>query len=148
MSALATFCTRTALACTLAATASLAASPAFGQSAEYRRGYDRGYQDGLAASQAQGGPQRPGYPGGGWRPSGISVADARYGAQGSYCDATPAVRNALQGPQERGVLADNSLCGDPASNRSKALTVTYSCQGRAMQRSTVREGEVFYFRCR
>lgn len=157
MSVFVTRFARTAWACTLAAAAGLAAFPAFSQSADYRQGYDRGYQDGIAAARGQRGEQPrpgPGYSGGSgggggnWRPSGISVADARYGTQGSYCDATPAVRDALRGPHQRGVLADNGLCGDPASNRPKALTVTYSCEGRQLQRATVREGDVFYFDCR
>ncbi|KAF1049407.1 hypothetical protein [Xylophilus sp.] len=138
---------RTALAGLALATAALSL-PAWGQSAEFRRGYDQGYRDGLAAAQQQQGGWRPGPPQG-WRAGGISIVEAHYGAQGSYCDAAPALRHALAGPQAGGgVLADNGLCGDPAANRPKALTVVYSCEGRPPQRATVREGDVFYFDCR
>jgi len=129
----------------LAAFAVVAAAScsAMAQSQEYRRGYDQGYRDGLAAAQNG---QRPGYreERGGFR---IEIEQADYGVRGAFCDARPAVRQALGRGSNFSVTASNNLCGDPAPGARKRLTVTYRCGNGGMQRAQADEGDALTLGC-
>ena len=111
------------------------------QSQEYRRGYDQGYRDGMAA--ARGG--QDGDHGGRDR---IEIERAEYGARGAFCDARPAVRQALGRGRNFSVTASNQLCGDPAPNARKRLSVTYRCGNGDVLRSQADEGNALTLSCR
>ncbi|KGF82746.1 hypothetical protein IA69_05620 [Massilia sp. JS1662] len=118
---------------------SAAATSAFAQSAEYRRGYDDGYAAGLR--EAGGGGRGEGR---GWR---IFVEDAEYGTHYASCDARRAVRHQIE--RNRGaVRADNQLCGDPAHGEPKRLRIVYRCGDSEAVRVVARENETVRLSCR
>ena len=122
------------IAAVLAFTA--ASTSAFAQSGEYRRGYEDGY----AAAQRgdRGGPSGWGH---------VRVEEADYGVRGAMCDA----RRAVRGEVERNggaVLAGNQLCGDPAVNAPKRLSIVYRCGDGEPVRVVAREGETLRLSCR
>jgi hypothetical protein len=118
---------------------SAAATSAFAQSAEYRRGYDDGFAAGQRASQGGPGP-RPGW-------GRIHVEEAEYGVRGAMCDARQAVRNALE--RDGGaVTANNRLCGDPAKGAQKRLSIIYRCGNSEPVRVVAREEETLRLSCR
>ena len=118
---------------------SAAATSAFAQSAEYRRGYDDGFAAGQRASQGGPGP-RPGW-------GRIHVEEAEYGVRGAMCDARQAVRNALE--RDGGaVTANNRLCGDPAKGAQKRLSIIYRCGDSEPVRVVAREEETLRLSCR
>jgi hypothetical protein len=122
----------------LAAASTAASTSAFAQSAEYRRGYDDGYAAGLRAARDDRGR--------GPRWGRLHVEEAAYGARGAMCDARQAVR---QEAERNGglVVAGNHLCGDPARNVQKRLTVVYRCGGDEPIRVTGRENETLRLEC-
>jgi hypothetical protein len=132
----------------LAAFAVVAAAScsAMAQSQEYRRGYDQGYRDGLAAAQNGG---RVGVREGyreerGYR---IEIEQADYGVRNAFCDARPAVRQAVGRGSNFSVTASNNLCGDPAPHSRKRLTVTYRCGNSGILRAQADEGEALTLSC-
>ena len=123
----------TALALTAAATS------AFAQSGEYRRGYEDGFAAGQRAARDDHG--RP--PGWG-RPH---IAEAEYGVRGAMCDAREAVREEVE--RNGGtVVADNRLCGDPANGAPKHLSIVYRCGDSEPLRVVARENETLRLSCR
>jgi hypothetical protein len=116
-----------------------ASTSAFAQSAEYRRGYEEGYAAGLRAAGDGGGR--------GSGRGGVRVESAEYGARGAMCDARRAVR---QEAERNGgaVVAGNHLCGDPAYNVEKRLSVVYRCGDDAPVRVIARENETLHLGCR
>ena len=115
---------------------SAAATSAFAQSAEYRRGYDDGYA--AAQREARGGDHRD------WR---VYVEDAEYGTHFASCDARRAVRNEIE--RNRGaVRASNQLCGDPARGEPKRLRIVYRCGDSEAVRVVAREDETVRLSCR
>ena len=104
----------------------------------YRRGYDDGYRAGQASVQVQ----SPGYF------DGIQIRDASYGDGPNRCDARNSLQGAVEGRRSADILANNDLCGDPAENRVKTLSVTYSCGNSAPLNTRVIEGQVMAIRCR
>jgi hypothetical protein len=118
---------------------SAAATSAFAQSAEYRRGFDEGFAAGQRASQGGPGP-RPGW-------ERLRVEEAEYGVRGAMCDARQAVRNALD--RDGGaVTANNRLCGDPARGAQKRLSIIYRCGDSEPVRVVAREEETLRLSCR
>jgi hypothetical protein len=116
---------------------SAAATSAFAQSAEYRRGYDDGYN--AALRETRGGGERRD-----WR---IFVEDAEYGTHFASCDARRAVRDSVE--RNRGaVLASNQLCGDPARGEPKRLRIVYRCGDSDAVRVVARENETVRLSCR
>ncbi len=128
------------------------AVPAFSQSPEYRRAYDQGYRDGVEAviSQAQAlvqaqGPARP-------RPpemlARIAILEASYGVQGAVCDARASVQQLVANHRSIEIMANNDLCGDPASGRPKRLFITYRCADGFEHRAVGPEGDGLVLSCR
>lgn len=138
-----------AVALLLAASAS-----AMAQSQEYRRGYDQGYRDGMAAAQGGGrggNGNYGGYGGYGGRDQGrfrIEIERAEYGVREGFCDARPAVMQALARGGNFSITAGNQLCGDPAPRKRKRLTVTYRCGDGEVQRGQADEGDALTLNCR
>ena len=127
---------------------SAAAAPALAQSREFIRGYEQGFLDGVAS--VQGGAGRPpGFPvQPGWRPGRLVILEAWFGLRnGPSCDARRTVQNIVDGRGVNEVYASTRLCGDPAPNRPKQLTVTFSCDNRPSMRLMVNEGQVMRFPC-
>jgi hypothetical protein len=123
------------------ATASTAASTsAFAQSAEYRRGYEDGYAAALRGDRGDRGDRGRGQ----W--GNVRVEEAQYGARRGACDARHAVRREVE--RNGTVLAGNHLCGDPAYNEEKRLTVVYRCGNDAPIQVTAREHETLRLSCR
>ena len=132
---------------------STAVSSASAQSREFMRGYELGFRDGVAS--VQGTPGRP--PGGppffppanpGWRPGRLVILDAWFGLRhGPSCDARHTIQAIVDGRGVNEVYASTRLCGDPAPNRPKQLTVTFSCDNRAAVSRTVNEGQFLRFPC-
>lgn len=130
-----------------------AASSASAQSREFMRGYEQGFRDGVAS--VQGGAGHP--PGGppffppaspGWRPGRLVILEAWFGLRhGPSCDARPTVQAIVDGRGVNEVYASTRLCGDPAPNRPKQLTVTFSCDNRPAMSRTVNEGQFLRFPC-
>lgn len=116
-----------------------ASTSAFAQSAEYRRGYEDGYSAGLRATHDDRGR------GQGW--GRMRIEEAVYGARGAMCDARHAVRREVD-RNGGAVLAGNHLCGDPAYNVEKRLSVVYRCGGEEPVRVIVRENEMLRLSCR
>jgi hypothetical protein len=124
------------IAAVLALTA--AATSAFAQSAEYRRGYEDGFAAGQrAARDDRGGPR-------GW--GRVHIEEAEYGVRGATCDARQAVRNEVE--RSGAVLVSNQLCGDPARGTGKILRVVYRCGDSEPVRVTAREHETLRLSCR
>ena len=116
---------------------SAAATSAFAQSAEYRRGYDDGYAAGLREAGGRG-DRRGGR---------VFVEDAEYGTHFASCDARRAVRYQVE--RNRGaVRADNQLCGDPAHGEPKRLRIVYRCGDSEAVRVVARENETVRLSCR
>lgn len=118
---------------------------AVAQSQEYRRGYEQGFRDGQAQAQGQGqgGPR-----GGGWHGRDrIEIEQADYGIRGAFCDARPAVRQAVGRGSNFSVTAGNQLCGDPAPRSRKRLTVTYRCGDSGPMRAQADEGDALTLNC-
>lgn len=118
----------------------VASTSAFAQSAEYRRGYDDGY----AAAQRDGRGDRGDR--GRWN-GGLRIEEAEYGTRNASCDARRAVRDAIERNGDS-VQVGNHLCGDPAYNAQKRLTVVYRCGNSESLRVTAREGETLRLGCR
>lgn len=117
------------------------ALPAMAQndSAAYRQGYDQGYRDGMqAAGQGRGNAPY----------GGIQIEQAYYGVDGMRCDARNSIQAAVQGRRAVDLVANNSLCGDPAEGRVKSLFVTYRCGNGQVVRNQVREDDILQIRCR
>jgi hypothetical protein len=80
------------------------------------------------------------------RGRGIRITSALYGVSNQSCQATRPVARSCDGQTSCSVRATNRLCGDPAQNVVKALTVSYNCHGRS--RSVTRaEGRSVSLRC-
>jgi hypothetical protein len=80
------------------------------------------------------------------RRDGLRILSAWYGIESRACDAERAVERICGGRTECTVPVTNRLCGDPAPNVVKVLTVTYACRG--MERTTTRwEGRHMGLRC-
>lgn len=80
------------------------------------------------------------------RRDGLRILSAWYGIENRACDAERAVERICGGRSECTVPVTNRLCGDPAPNVVKVLTVTYACRGR--ERTTTRwEGRHMGLRC-
>ena len=125
------------IAAILALTA--ASTSVFAQTAEYRRGYDDGYAAGQRAAR----DDRGRGPGGGR----LRVEEAEYGARGAMCDARQAVRQEVE-RNGGAVLVGNQLCGDPARNVQKRLSVVYRCGDSEPVRVIGRENETLRLSCR
>lgn len=80
------------------------------------------------------------------RQRGIHITDAFYGVDGRACEATRPVTRTCEGQSSCTVRATNRLCGDPAQNVVKVLTVYYDCHGRSRS-ITRREGSYVGLRC-
>lgn len=65
--------------------------------------------------------------------SGISIAQASYGAANKWCNATEDLIRKCNGQGRCVVHANNRLCGDPARNRFKELWVNYYCDNQAFE---------------
>jgi hypothetical protein len=117
------------------------AMPASAQndSAAFRQGYDQGYREGMEAAR-QGRGNAPG--------GMIRIEQAYYGVDAARCDARNSIQAAAQGRRSIDIVANNSLCGDPAEGRVKSLSVTYRCANGPSVRSRVREDGVLQIRCR
>lgn len=128
-----------AIACMTLATLSTAA---IAQSMEYRRGYDQGFRDGAAS--VQGGQQRHG----GYQGR-VVISEAIYGTRDRYCDARQTVQQIVDNsqPPHFDIRADNQLCGDPARDRVKQLSLRYRCGNGPEQRLSIRENEVVALNC-
>lgn len=131
----------------LAAVALLLATSAsaMAQSQEYRRGYDQGYRDGMAAAHGGWRGGRGAYDQGRFR---IEIERADYGVREGFCDARPAVMQALARGGNFSITAGNQLCGDPAPHKRKRLTVTYRCGDGELQRGQADEGDALTLHCR
>ncbi|MFC5461160.1 hypothetical protein [Massilia niabensis] len=132
---------RVAAVLALAAASASVSTSAFAQSAEYRRGYEDGYAAGLRAGGGDRGDRGRGQ---GW--GRVRVEEAQYGARRGMCDARQAVRREVE--RNGAVLAGNHLCGDPAYNEEKRLTVVYRCGDDAPLRVVAREHETLRLACR
>jgi hypothetical protein len=132
---------RFAAALALGAASIAAATPAFAQSAEYRRGYDDGYEAGQrAAGSGQGQGRNGGY-------ERIRIDQAEYGRRGAMCDARRSVIDSIE--RNNGVVVvDNRLCGDPIRSVEKRLRVTYRCGDSEPVRVVGQEGERLRLSCR
>jgi hypothetical protein len=115
---------------------------AFAQSTEYRRGYDQGYRDGIEAQSQQGQPGQQGGPRGR-----IHIEEARYGVRDATCDARDKVQQAVGWRRNVSIIANNELCGDPAPNRLKRLSITFRCGNEAALRTQTREGGTITMNC-
>ena len=127
---------------------SAAGTSASAQSREFMRGYEQGFRDGVASVQGGAGrpPGMPVHPG--WRPGRLVIEEARFGLfNGPSCDARRTVQNIVDGRGVNEVYASTRLCGDPAPNRPKQLTVTFRCDNRPALRRTVNEGQIMRFPC-
>ncbi|MBC7500386.1 MAG: hypothetical protein H7315_07800 [Herminiimonas sp.] len=113
------------------------AGSALAQSTEYRRGYDQGYRDGAEAQSGQQTGQGR-----------INIEEAIYGTGNAACDASQSLQNAAGRRRQLSIRVDNNLCGDPAENRPKRLSVTYRCGDGAAQRVQAREGTTLNINCR
>ena len=112
---------------------------AFAQSQEYRRGYDDGFraaQNGNQSSDDRGRGQR------------ISILEARYGRGGRVCDARRSVQNIVDQQGETTFEVNNNLCGDPAQNQTKTLSVTFQCGRSNPVRTSADETEGLRIACR
>jgi hypothetical protein len=56
---------------------------------------------------------------------GLLVLEARYGAQGTWADATTQVQHLVEGQTLSGVTGGGFGLGDPAFGKGKALLVVY-----------------------
>ncbi|MBC7502378.1 MAG: hypothetical protein H7315_18055 [Herminiimonas sp.] len=119
------------------------AGSAMAQSMEYQRGYDAGYRDG-AQAQAQADSNGRGYDSAGR----IEIEQAIYGTRDRSCDATQAVQAAIGRRAQVTLIADNRLCGDPAENQVKRLSIRYHCSNEASQRVRAMEEETVSLSCR
>lgn len=119
------------------------------QSQEFRRGYDQGYRDGMAAAQGGGrdwrGGDRGGNDQGRWR---MEIERAEYGVREGFCDARPAVMQALAHGTNFSITVGNQLCGDPAPRKRKRLTVMYRCGDGEVRRGQADEGGALTLNCR
>ncbi len=137
--------------CRLAGAALLLAASvsAMAQSQEFRRGYDQGYRDGMAAAQGNGadwrGDGRGSNDRGRWR---IEIERAEYGVREGFCDARPAVMQALARGGNFSITVGNQLCGDPAPHKRKRLTVIYRCGKGDERRGQADEGGALTLNCR
>ena len=129
-----------ALSALVLATLGITAGSAFAQSTEYRRGYDQGYRDGVEATNAQAQPAPT--------MGRISIVDAQYGTREARCDAGPAIQQIASRRRTIDVTVNNNLCGDPAPNRTKRLSVTFRCGDGPEQRVSGPEGRVLAISCR
>lgn len=138
---------RSARAALLATCLMVCGSAAWSQSPQYKRGYDDGFQAGRESvlqheRRAERRDDRR-------DEQAIRVLDARYGRGRQVCDAGPAVQQFLdQRGQADGFEVSNELCGDPAPNQTKSLTVTYQCGGSDPVRVSANEGNALRIRCR
>lgn len=121
----------------------LISAAAFAQSAEYHRGYDQGYRDGIEAKSRQ---DQQGQEGG--FVGRILIEEARYGIREASCDIRDELQRAVGWRRNISVTANNELCGDPAPNRVKKLTVMYRCGDGPMLRTQAREGGAVTLHCR
>lgn len=112
----------------------------FAQSREYQRGYDQGYRDG---SESQGRQDQQAGPAGR-----ILIEEADYGVREASCDARDTLQNAVGRRRNVSIAANNDLCGDPAPNRPKQLTVVYRCGDGPALRVRTREGGTVTLNCR
>jgi hypothetical protein len=80
------------------------------------------------------------------RQRGLHITGAYYGVDGRTCEATRPVSRSCEGKSSCTVRATNRLCGDPAQNVVKVLTVSYDCHGRSRS-MTRREGSHLGLRC-
>lgn len=121
------------------------------QSEAYRRGYEQGYADGLAAARQapwQGEPN-PAWSGPFTPAAGaINLYEARYGTADRACDARAGIARALANQPIPVLMVNNGLCGDPAPNQRKFLTVRYSCPGQGPMRQQAWEGQPLDLSCR
>jgi hypothetical protein len=136
--------TRHLLRLSIAAALTVTSLSATAQSQEYRRGYDQGYRDGQAAGQ---GGVRGGYQDRNDGRFRIEIDQAEYGVRGAFCDARPAVRQAVGRGSNFSVTASNNLCGDPAPSARKRLTVTYRCGNGGVLRAQADEGDALTLGC-
>lgn len=112
----------------------------FAQSREYQRGYDQGFRDGSQSQSHQ--DQQDG-------PVGrILIEEASYGIREASCDARVTIQNAVGRRRNVSIAANNGLCGDPAPNRPKQLTVVYRCGDGPALRARTREGGTVTLNCR
>lgn len=121
-----------------------ASTAAMAQSQEFRRGYDQGYRDGMAAAQG-GGRDWRGNDQGRWR---MEIERAEYGVREGFCDARPAVMQALAHGSNFSITVGNQLCGDPAPHKRKRLTVMYRCGDGEVRRGQADEGGALTLSCR
>ena len=119
------------------------ALPAVAQNDAYRQGYDDGYRAGVEAARSGQGQGR-----GGQQRGVVYIDQASYGVDGMRCDARNTLQAAVQGRTAVDVVANNSLCGDPAEGRVKSLFVTYRCGNSQPVRNQVREDDMLQIRCR
>jgi hypothetical protein len=78
----------------------------------------------------------------------IKVLDAKYGFRGQVCDARHTVEEVVGMRRHVDVLANNDLCGDPASGQIKRLTIVYRCGDGPEHRVAGAEGTVLAMSCR
>lgn len=91
-------------------------------------------------------PGRPNYEERRGRRDALRVLSAWYGYGNRACDAERAVERICANRDSCTVPVTNRLCGDPAPQIVKVLTVTYTCRGR--ERTITRgEGGYLGLRC-
>lgn len=78
--------------------------------------------------------------------SGLRIQAVAYGAEGRFCNATPAFVSACNGQSSCSVPASNSLCGDPNYGVVKAAQITYQC-GAEQHFATVAERDTANLDC-
>lgn len=127
----------------LVAAAGAASTPAFAQSADYRRGYEDGFAAGQRAAHDDRGRDDRGR-GPGW--GRLRIEEAYYGARGAMCDARRAVRYEAE-RNDGAVRAGNHLCGDPIPNVQKRLSIVYRCGGDQPVRVQAREDDTLRLVC-
>lgn len=126
-------------------------SSAQAQSEAYRRGYEQGYADGLAAARQAPwqGELNPGWSGPVTPAAGaVNLYEARYGTADRACDARAGIARALANQPIPVLMVNNGLCGDPAPNQRKFLTVRYSCPGQGPMGQQAWEGQPLDLSCR
>ena len=118
-----------------------AATSAFAQNGDTRRGFDAGYEAGQRDAHEDRGGR------GGPRWDRVRILEAEYGARGRMCDARRAVQHEVV--RNRGAIqVGNQLCGDPANGMPKRLRVVYRCHDTAPGRVVARENETLRLTCR